>query len=91
MTHIGGRPGNLSLPARELIQQHRPKLFICGHSHILLVKFDRSNNLLWLNPGACGNKGFHQMRTLLRFTIDNDKITNMEAIEIGKRSASKQF
>jgi predicted phosphodiesterase len=91
MTHIGGRPGNLSLPARELIQQYQPKLFICGHSHILLVKFDRSNNLLWLNPGACGNKGFHHMRTLLRFTIDNDKITNMEAIEIGKRSAAKQF
>jgi putative phosphoesterase len=91
MTHIGGRPGNLSLPARGLIQQHQPKLFVCGHSHILLEKFDRPNNLLWLNPGACGNKGFHHMRTLLRFTIDNDKITNMEAIEIGKRSAAKQF
>ncbi len=91
LTHIGGRPGNLSLPARALIKEHQPKLFICGHSHILLVKFDKQSNVLWLNPGACGNKGFHHMRTLLRFSIDNDKITDMEAIEIGKRSASKQF
>ena len=44
-------------------------------------KFD----MLWMNPGACGFKGFHQVKTILRFQIEGDKIQNLEAIELGKR------
>jgi putative phosphoesterase len=85
ITHIGGKPGKYAKPALDALQEKAPKLFICGHSHILLVKMDPKFNMLWMNPGACGIKGFHQVKTLLRFQIDGDKIQNLEAIEIGKR------
>lgn len=85
ITHIGGKPLKYSKDAFQLINEHRPHLFICGHSHILLVKKDPKFDLLWINPGACGNKGFHKVKTLLRFTIDGDKIKDLEAIEIGYR------
>lgn len=86
MTHIAGRPGRYSKPAADAIVTQPPKLLVCGHSHILLVQNDPRFNMLWLNPGACGNKGFHQMRTMLRFAIDGDRICNMEIIELGKRA-----
>ena len=85
MTHIGGKPGKYSKPAFDALEEKAPKLFVCGHSHILLVKMDPKYNMLWMNPGACGIKGFHQVKTLLRFQINGDKIQNLEAIEIGKR------
>ncbi|MBN9294457.1 MAG: metallophosphoesterase family protein [Flavobacteriia bacterium] len=86
ITHIAGRPGKYTPNAYPLIQEHRPQLFVCGHSHILLVQKDPRFNMLWMNPGACGNKGFHKVKTLLRFEIDGDKIQNLEAIETGARS-----
>jgi uncharacterized protein len=85
ITHIGGYPGKYNQEIREEIKQNPPKLFICGHSHILKVQFDKSLNLLHMNPGAAGKSGFHQMRTMLRFEIDGDKIQNLEVIEIGKK------
>jgi putative phosphoesterase len=85
MTHIGGYPGKYSPAIRDEIYSNPPKLFICGHSHILKVMPDRKLNLLHMNPGACGNHGFHQVRTMLRFTIDMGKIENLEVIELGVR------
>ena len=85
ITHIGGYPGKYIQSIRAEIQNNPPKLFICGHSHILKVQFDKSLNLLHMNPGACGIYGFHQMRTMLRFEIDGDKIQNLEIIELGKK------
>lgn len=85
MTHIAGKPGKHYREAHELIIKEKPKLFICGHSHILLVQMDKNHNMLWMNPGACGYKGFHQVKTLLRFDINDDKIENLEIIELGKR------
>lgn len=85
MTHIGGYPGKYHQSIRTEIQINPPKLFICGHSHILKVQFDKKLNLLHMNPGAAGIYGFHEVRTMLRFEIDGDKIQNLEIIEIGKR------
>jgi len=85
MTHIAGKPGKYYPKAKELMDQKAPKLFICGHSHILLVQMDPNYNMLWMNPGACGFKGFHSVKTLLRFSITKDKIHDLEVIEIGKR------
>ncbi|MDG1333633.1 MAG: metallophosphoesterase family protein [Crocinitomicaceae bacterium] len=86
MTHIAGKPGKYSKPAyEELVSNGAPKLFICGHSHILLVKNDPRYNMLWMNPGACGFKGFHQVKTVLRFSITGDRIHDLEVIELGKR------
>ena len=85
ITHIGGYPGKYNQAIRQEIQMNPPKLFICGHSHILKVQFDQKLSLLHMNPGAAGVSGFHQVRTMLRFEIDRDKIQNLEVIEIGKR------
>lgn len=85
ITHIGGYPGKYNQSVREEINQNPPKLFICGHSHILKVQFDKKLNLLHMNPGAAGIHGFHQVRTMLRFEIDDDKIQNLEIVEIGKK------
>ena len=85
ITHIGGYPGRYNARVRDLIQRERPKLYICGHSHILKVMFDKKYNCLHMNPGACGNHGFHQVKTLLRFTLDAGNIKDLEVIELGKR------
>jgi len=85
LTHIGGYPGKYSPAIREEITKNPPKLFICGHSHILKVMFDKKLNCLHMNPGAAGISGFHQKRTMLRFEIDGDKIQSLEIIEIGDK------
>jgi len=85
MTHIGGYPNKYNVRIREEIKIKPPRLFICGHSHILKVQWDKKLDLLHMNPGACGKHGFHHIRTMLRFTIDNSEIKNLEIIELGKR------
>ena len=85
MTHIAGKPGKYAKPAHEELQKEAPRLFVCGHSHILKVQFDKTLQMLHMNPGACGKYGFHQVRTMLRFEIDGDKIQNLEVIELGKK------
>ncbi len=85
MTHIAGRPGRYVRSAHDRIKEQSPDIFVCGHSHILVVKFDKDLKTLWLNPGACGYKGFHQVKTLLRFCITDGKAHDMEVIELGNR------
>lgn len=85
ISHIGGRPLKYSHEVWDELKTKSANIFVCGHSHILLVQFDKNLNCLWLNPGACGFKGFHKVKTLLRFTIDGKEIKDMEAIEIGPR------
>ena len=85
ITHIGGYPNRYDVKIREEISKNPPKLFISGHSHILKVMFDKKLNLLHMNPGAAGKHGFHQVRTMLRFEINDDKISNLEIIELEKR------
>ncbi|MEK7257853.1 MAG: metallophosphoesterase family protein, partial [Bacteroidota bacterium] len=69
ITHIGGYPGKYNLRVREILQANPPKLFICGHSHILKVMPDRQFDLLHINPGACGEEGFHKIKTVVRFDV----------------------
>ncbi|HEX8270662.1 MAG TPA: metallophosphoesterase family protein [Flavobacterium sp.] len=85
ITHIGGYPGKYNPNLKMRLAENPPKLFIAGHSHILKVMFDKKLNLLHMNPGAAGKSGFHQVRTMLRFVIDGDKIKDLEIIEIGKK------
>ncbi|AZB20705.1 metallophosphoesterase [Kaistella haifensis] len=85
MIHIGGYPGKYSPLTKKEIAEKAPNLFISGHSHILKAMYDQKNNLLHLNPGACGKEGWHKTRTMMRFEINGDKIENLEVIELGKR------
>ena len=85
ITHIGGRPGNYATPVRAELKANPPGLFICGHSHICMVQFDKTHNMIYMNPGAAGRHGFHQVRTMLRLEIDAGKVQKAEVIELGKR------
>lgn len=88
ITHIGGKPPTYNPRAKKLITSHRPDIFICGHSHMLLIKRDETQNkMLFINPGAAGNHGFHNMKTIVRFELINSAVRNMEVIELGKRGA----
>lgn len=82
ITHIGGYPGKYSPAIKEDIRKDPPKLFICGHSHILKVMNDKKLNLLHMNPGAAGKQGFHKQRTMIRFKIDGKNIKDLEVIEL---------
>lgn len=84
ITHIGGYPPKYNMRVKTELQKNPPKLFICGHSHILKVMPDKTLNLLHMNPGAVGKHGFHNVRTMLRFTIDHSKIDDLEVIELKK-------
>lgn len=81
MTHIGGYPGKYRPNVREELQAERLGLFICGHSHILKVQFDARFHCMFMNPGAAGCHGFHQVRTMLRFQVEQGKISQLEVIE----------
>ena len=86
ITHIGGYPGKYSKDIKNELETNPPGLFICGHSHILKVIYDKKLNLLHMNPGAAGKSGFHQVRTMLRFIIDGKNIKDLEIIEIGSKN-----
>ena len=81
MTHIGGYPNAYAPGIRQILLDERPDIFISGHSHILKVMRDPKLNLLHLNPGAAGMKGFHKKVTMLRFQIDGKEATNLEIYE----------
>jgi putative phosphoesterase len=83
--HIGGYPGKYDMSIRDTLFIHPPKLFISGHSHILKVKFDKTLNLLHINPGAAGISGFHTVRTLVRFGIDGGEFKDLEVIELAEK------
>jgi uncharacterized protein len=85
MLHIGGKPPGYAKGVKERIRTISPHLFICGHSHICKVEFDKTLNCLYINPGAVGHQGFHVMRTMLLFELENGKIKNLRVVELGRR------
>jgi len=78
MTHIGGHPKYYY----PILKKKPPKLFITGHSHILKVAYDKSLQLLHINPGAMGNSGIHRVKTAVRLVVDGKKMNNLEILEL---------
>ncbi|MET3980055.1 putative phosphoesterase [Mucilaginibacter sp. UYP25] len=85
MTHIGGYPDRYAPNVKSEIYTKPPGLFISGHSHILKVIFDKKINCLHINPGAAGKQGWHKVRTLVRFSVNGNKIEALEVIELNGR------
>ncbi len=85
MTHIGGKPYVYSNYVMPTITQNPPKVFICGHSHICKIEFDKRLKMLYINPGAAGISGFHKVKTLVRFILEEGNLHTMEVIELGSR------
>lgn len=86
MTHIGGYPKRYAKGIKDKLKQYKPNLFICGHSHILKVMFDKTNNVLHMNPGAIGNYGIHQVKTMIKFIIDKEKVKDLKIIELPRKN-----
>lgn len=85
MTHIGGYPGKYHPQARKKIEEERPGLFVCGHSHILKVMYDQHYGLLHINPGAAGNYGLHRSVTAVRLKIEGKNMKDLEVLDIPRK------
>lgn len=83
MMHIGGYPGHYPPALRRTLQLAKPDIFVCGHSHILKVMYDKDYHLLHINPGAAGRQGFHRTCTLVRFAL-NPQPTDLEILDFPK-------
>lgn len=88
MTHIGGRPPKFAKDVLVQIKQKKPKIFICGHSHILLVQYLKEIDCLHLNPGAAGKQGWHKVQTLLKFQINGTDISQLEVVELERNPST---
>ncbi len=86
ITHIGGRPPRYNKEVLPQLRSSPPGLFICGHSHLCMVQYDQQHGFMYMNPGAAGRHGWHQVRTLLRFSIDAGTLKDLEVIELGRRA-----
>lgn len=83
MTHIGGRPGRWNRAVDAALRSDPPDLFICGHSHILRVeRVSELGNMLYVNPGAAGRQGFHQVKTLVRLDVAQGAARQAEVIHL---------
>lgn len=87
MTHIAGAPPRYNPRVKKQLATRRPHVLICGHSHICGVQKDDKTGLIYMNPGAAGNHGFHRLKTMMRFSIEGGKIEKLEVIELGKRGS----
>jgi uncharacterized protein len=84
MRHIGGYPGHYERPVHEVFLKDPPRLFICGHSHILKIQYDKRFGLLYVNPGAAGKNGFHTVQTMVTFSLTAGEIKDMEVVELNR-------
>ncbi len=86
MTHIGGYPGKYTPRVKALLSERPPVngLFISGHSHILKIMPDPQLGFLHINPGACGNEGWHKVKTLVRFSVQESQLKDLEIIELAR-------
>jgi uncharacterized protein len=85
ITHIGGTPDHYDQRVKKGLTLGPPDIFICGHSHIAKVIYDKKYGFLYVNPGAAGYNGFHMYMTAIRFQIDGKRIHDLELIELGER------
>lgn len=86
ITHIAGTPPHYKPEIRKTLKSQAPDIFVCGHSHILrIVKDPALNDMIFINPGAAGNQGFHHLKTIVRFEVAGRKVGNMEVVELGRR------
>ncbi len=81
MTHIGGYPSRYNARVKAQLQELKPDLYICGHSHICKIMRDKTLDLVHFNPGAIGQKGFHKKRTMMKFGIEDGKLIDIQILE----------
>ncbi|MGI6223433.1 MAG: metallophosphoesterase family protein [Prevotella sp.] len=86
LKHIGGYPGRYDRSIVNQLYASPPNLFVCGHSHILKVQYDKTLQLLHINPGAAGLMGWHRERTIVRLVIDGSEMKDCEVITLSNKT-----
>ena len=82
--NIDGHDIRIDVPQYLIWQVEKMKIFMThiggypGH----YTADDKQLQLLHINPGACGREGFQKVRTMIRFTIDQDKVKDLAIIEM---------
>ena len=89
MTHIGLYSGHYMGEVVTRLNNFKPGIFVCGHSHILKIGFDKDRKMLHINPGSAGIQGIHNVRTAVRFEINGGKAENLDVLELPKSHGSK--
>ena len=88
LKHIGGYPGHYDPSVRAKLYYSPPHLFVAGHSHILKVQYDKTLQMLHINPGAAGMQGWHKDRTLVRLTGEGNKFGDCEVITLNNNHST---
>lgn len=83
--HIVGGPGRLNLQTEALLHAHKPKLLVCGHSHVLRVQPLEGFDTMYINPGALGRHGLHEISTMLLMDLHLGQAMNLRVVELGPR------
>jgi len=83
MTHIAGRPGRWQAGMGPQLREDPPDLLVCGHSHILCIERVRElGNMLFLNPGACGQQGFHRVKTCVVLHVEDGAARQADVVHL---------
>lgn len=82
LKHIGGYPGHYDRSISPRLRQRPPHLFVCGHSHILRVRYDHALGMLHINPGAAGLSGWQRVRTLVTLTVEGKDFKDCQVVEL---------
>jgi len=83
MHHIGGHPNRWGQGVGTMLRAERPDVFICGHSHILRIeRVPELGGMLYLNPGAAGRQGLHQVKTCVRLHVSDGAATQAEVVHL---------
>ncbi len=80
--HIAGDPKRPRPAARDLIRRESPDVLVVGHSHIPVV--GRVGETLWINPGAAGRHGFHQLKFAAILHVQNGDVA-LDRVHLGGR------
>lgn len=85
MTHIAGHPDRWQAGVGQLLKEDPPDVFICGHSHILrMERVGSLGGMLYLNPGAAGREGFHQVKTCVKLRLEDGKAVEAQVVHLDK-------
>ncbi|MCX7954346.1 MAG: metallophosphatase family protein [Bacteroidales bacterium] len=84
LKHIAGTFSKYEKKTLTIIHQYNINVLVCGHSHILTVKYDKKNKLLYINPGAAGKFGPHLKMTALKLEILQNGIGELTIFEKNK-------
>ena len=80
--HIGGYPGKYDPSIIGSLMARPPKLFISGHSHILKVKYDKTLDMLHINP-SCRHVRFPQGTDFGTFCYQPGGLSGLGSHRIG--------